>query len=54
MYSFEREQIKIIQQKAINHLGQPMKYKQLCEIVSGTGHIREVQKEGTWAYLRIL
>lgn len=26
----------------------------VCEIVSGTGHIREVQKEGTWAYLRIL
>lgn len=31
MYSFNEEQIKSIQSKALNYLGQPMKYKQLCE-----------------------
>ena len=31
MYSFNEEQIKSIQAKALEHLGQPMKYKQLCE-----------------------
>ena len=31
MYSFTKEQIKSIQLKAINCLGQPMKYKKLCE-----------------------
>ena len=36
MYSFTKEQIKSIQSKALNCLGQPMKYKQLCEIVSGS------------------
>lgn len=30
MYSFEKEQIKIIQQKALECLGQTMKYKELC------------------------
>lgn len=34
MYSFNNEQIKSIQSNAINHLGQPMKYKQLCEILN--------------------
>ena len=31
MYSFNKEQIKSIQVKAINCLGQPMKYKEICE-----------------------
>ena len=31
MYSFTKEQIKSIQSKALNCLGQPMKYKELCE-----------------------
>lgn len=31
MYSFNEEQIKSIQSKAFNYLGQSMKYKQLCE-----------------------
>lgn len=30
MYSFNQEEISIIQAKALNHLGQPMKYKELC------------------------
>ena len=34
MYSFNEEQIKSIQSKALNYLGQPMKYKQLCENLS--------------------
>ena len=31
MYSFTKEQIENIQSKALNCLGQPMKYKELCE-----------------------
>ena len=31
MYSFTKEQIESIQSKALNYLGQPMKYKELCE-----------------------
>ena len=30
MYSFNQEEISTIQAKALNHLGQPMKYKELC------------------------
>ena len=30
MYSFNQEEISAIQAKALNHLGQPMKYKELC------------------------
>ena len=30
MYSFNQEEISTIQTKALNHLGQPMKYKELC------------------------
>ena len=30
MYSFNQEEISTIQARALNHLGQPMKYKELC------------------------
>ena len=30
MYSFNQEEISTIQAKALNHLGQPIKYKELC------------------------
>lgn len=30
MYSFNQEEISTIQTKALNHLGRPMKYKELC------------------------
>lgn len=30
MYSFNQEEISTIQAKALNHLGRPMKYKELC------------------------
>ena len=30
MYSFNQEEISTIQAKALSHLGQPMKYKELC------------------------
>ena len=30
MYSFNQEEVSTIQAKALNHLGQPMKYKELC------------------------
>ena len=30
MYSFNQEETSTIQAKALNHLGQPMKYKELC------------------------